>query len=147
MGTGVFEKLFQDLFFTPGEEDKFIGVFKEEVLEELERRLTFAGGDSLGAGRRRKRPYIAVKKMGSVFKVVFLTSLLGRDRKEVLIREMCYRDREKPECRQLFDLSFTYRYSYLISEITVRKFSSICGKCRDLEYLEDIPVGGEEKLE
>ena len=144
MAFKIFEEIFGELF-KPREGDRFLGVVKRECLKTLESRIEFKEGDDLGSRRRSRRPYIAVRYYGSRYRVVFLTSLFGADREVVELKRICFSDRRIPECRGLQEVCFTYRYAYIVSELTLKRFSSICGRCVDLEHIDRIPVGGEEK--
>ncbi len=144
MAFNVFEDIFGELFKPKGD-DRFVGVIKREFLGLWESRISFREGDNLGSGRRNRRPYIAVRHGGSKYRVVFLTSLFGIDREMVELKKTCFLDRRIPECRGLQEVCYTYRYAYLVNEETLNRFSFKCGKCWNLEYIDKIPVGGEEK--
>ena len=138
----VFKELFGELF-KELESDKFLGVVRGENLGKLEERIEFREGENLGAGKKKRRPYIAVKFNGSTYKVYFLTTLFAGSI-SINLREKCLINEDSYYCKNLNDVCFTYKYAYLISELTLKKFSEICGKCFDLEELESIPLGGGE---
>lgn len=140
---GIFRELFKELFEDElGELDRFLGSVKGENFRELEEKVCFRKGDSLGVGKR-KRPFIALSNGSGRFKVIFLTTLhIGT--LSLNIREKCLINKNKEYCRDLKEVCFTYRNAYLISGVTLRSVSEICGRCFDLEELESIPIGGAE---
>lgn len=142
----VFKDIFSELFI--GEEhQKFLGAIPEENLEKLERVITFKGNDNLGAGKKKRRPYIAFRVYGVLCKVLFLTLTPRSDKcKLVNLKDKCRIKSSSPYCKNLKEFSYTYRYTYLVSEFTLKRFSHICGNCLDLEELENIPLGGGEKI-
>ena len=138
----VFKEIFEDVFKSFEEADKFLGVVKKEHFRELEKNIPFREGDNLGKGKN-KRPYIAFREENGFLRVFFLTTLFT-GAVSINIREKCFVSEEREECRKLQEVCFTYRFAYRVRESTMRNVSQICGRCFDLEELRDIPVGGGE---
>ena len=136
----VFKEIFEE-FFEELKDEKFLGIVIGKNLVELERRIEFKEGENLGATKRRRRPYIAVKFNGSAYKVYFLTTLFTGS-VCINLKEKCMINNDY--CKNLQDVCFTYKYAYLINKFTLKNLSEICGVCIDLEELESIPLGGVE---
>lgn len=140
---GIFREIFRDLFEVEKTPDKFLGVIKGENFKKAEKSIPFKQGDSLGKGKR-KRPYIAFREENGFLRVFFLTTKFTAS-VCINIRERCFLNEKSSElCKQLQDVCFTYRYAYLVREETLITLSEICGRCFDLEELNDILVVGGE---
>ncbi len=138
----VFKEIFKEVFESHYEADKFLGAIKGEHFRELEESISFKGGDNLGKGKS-KRPYIAFREENGFLRVFFLTTLFTGT-VSINIREKCFIIEESEECKRLQEVCFPYRYAYRVRESTMKRVSKICGKCIDLEELNDIPLGGGE---
>ncbi len=124
--------------------DRFLGFFKSNELKLLEELLNtdlgISGRIKSGREPRSKRPFIGWYKENELV-IFFLTKT---SKKYLINLSLCYKI--EGECKWIGGLSYLFEdrkrgyVGYPLKDVSFKGKYVFCGRCRDLEFLEELKV-------